>query len=280
VLHQLLDRLEHAEPLDRLADPIDQVTRPLLRSPGASRLLSGAWLGHRLHPMLTDAVIGPWLSASVIDLVGGKAGRPAARRLVGIGVISAVPTAAAGLHDWLDYGSKVRRDGLVHALANTIGLLLQIASWVARSRGDHRRGAALSAGAMAASGAGAYIGGHMSFVLGAGVERSAFSRAPTDWVAAVSLDQLDRDGRASVDVDGTQMLIVRDGQEIRALADTCNHAGCSLADGEISDGAITCTCHGSRFRLADGHTLAGPAAAAQPAYATRLRAGMVEVREV
>ena len=279
MLERILDAVEHASALDRLTKAADAALRPALRQPRVSRLLSGAWLGHRVHPMLTDAVIGTWMSASIIDALGGPESRRAARRLVGVGLVSAVPTVLTGAHDWLDYGRKVRRVGLVHALANKVALLLQLASWRARGRGDHRRGAALSLGAMAAGGLGAYVGGHLSLVLGAGVERTAFQEAPGDWTPTVPYEQLQRDRRAAFDADGTGILLVLEADRVHALADTCNHAGCSLAEGAVADGAVTCPCHGSRFRLTDGKTLAGPAAAGQPTFETRVRGGVVEVRE-
>jgi nitrite reductase/ring-hydroxylating ferredoxin subunit len=50
-----------------------------------------------------------------------------------------------------------------------------------------------------------------------------------------------------------------------------------LSDGEIAGGCVTCPWHGSVFRLADGGVVHGPATAPQPAFATRVREGVVEV---
>ena len=71
------------------------------------------WLGHPLHPLLTDLPIGFWTSAFVLDLVGGPGSRDASRQLVAWGVVSAVPTAAAGLADWpgLDRAGPAHRAG-------------------------------------------------------------------------------------------------------------------------------------------------------------------------
>lgn len=278
MLHELLRRLERTEAIDRVAEPIQRAVRPVLTREPVSRLLSGAWMGHRAHPLLTDAVIGTWMSASLLDTVAWEEGRTPARQLVGMGIVSAAPTVASGVHDWLDYGPAVRRSGAVHALANVVGLGFQIASWSARRAGKHSRGAWLSLAGITATGVGGYLGGHLSFVLGAGVERTAFDDAPTEWTSTVALADLDDGQPRAAEVAGTRVLLVRDGSRAVALADTCNHAGCSLADGRVADGAVTCACHGSRFRLADGKTLAGPAAAPQPVYDTRVTQGMVEVR--
>ena len=41
--------------------------------PGKVRnVLHGVWLGHPLHPMLIQATIGTWLSASILDFAGGS----------------------------------------------------------------------------------------------------------------------------------------------------------------------------------------------------------------
>lgn len=279
MLDDLLHRLERNEALDGMARPVVDAVGPMLRREEVSRVLSGAWLGHQLHPLLTDVVIGTWLSASVLDAVGGRPGQVPARRLVGAGLLAAVPTTASGLHDWLDQGLRIRRVGEVHAVANAVAVVLQVASWMARRRGAQVRGAWLSAGALAATGVGGYLGGHLTYVLGAGVARTAFDDPTEDWTPALPLSELAVGASRAVDVAGTPVLLVHVDDGVTAIADTCTHAGCSLAEGVVAHGAVTCPCHGSRFRLGDGRTLAGPAAAAQPAYDTRVRSGIIEVRE-
>ena len=127
-------------------------------------LLRGNWLGHAVHPLMTDFPLGCWLSAGLLDLSGSKRFRPAARRLVGLGVAFAVPTAVTGL---ADYGTiddpRSRRVGVVHAVGNTGVLLLYGLSWRARRQGHHARGVVYAL----AGGSGAwitgYLGGHLSF---------------------------------------------------------------------------------------------------------------------
>ena len=121
----LLDRVSALgadERLDRLSGPIgDAVRRALDRQP-LKDLLSGTWLGHPLHPLLTDLPIGFWTSAFTLDLLGGRDARRAATRLVAWGVLSALPTAASGAADWGDTTGPDRRIGLVHAAANSTAL--------------------------------------------------------------------------------------------------------------------------------------------------------------
>lgn len=50
--------------------------------------------------------------------------------------------------------------------------------------------------------------------------------------------------------------------EFKAYSAVCTHSGCMV--NEISDGAIVCPCHASRFSIADGSVTGGPAPAPLP----------------
>jgi hypothetical protein len=154
------ERLAQLAPLDRPAQAAGQQIRGLLPRGAARDALAGTWLGHALHPALTDVVIGTWMSATLLDLTGGEARD--ARRLIGLGALAALPTAATGATDWADseaVDDGVRRVGAVHAMANTAALALQVASWSARRRGRTGRGKALSLLATGGMFASAYLGG-------------------------------------------------------------------------------------------------------------------------
>jgi uncharacterized membrane protein len=168
-LLDLMVQLEEATALDPIVDKAEGLATPLVGAPRAKAILGGRWLGHALHPLLTDLPIGFWTSATVLDLVGGRRSAHAARRLVGLGVLSAVPTAITGWSDWLSLGRPLRRVGVVHAGANGTALGLYTLSWLAR-RKDHRaRGVLLGlAGGTVASVAG-HLGGHLTVGRGAGV---------------------------------------------------------------------------------------------------------------
>jgi uncharacterized membrane protein len=167
-LRQAVERLEEQDFLDRLADPIAEFASRKLRGP-AKEVLSGAWLGHPLHPLLTDLPIGAWTSATVLDVLGGRRARPAADFLVAAGIASALPTALSGVSDWSDLDTRQRRVGLVHALAVDTALSLYVASLVARRRGHRVRGTVLSLLGATAMSAGGYLGGHLVYGMGAGV---------------------------------------------------------------------------------------------------------------
>jgi nitrite reductase/ring-hydroxylating ferredoxin subunit/uncharacterized membrane protein len=273
-----VSRIEGAAWLDPLADRL-QALGHRVRGLGdrRQRLLSGTWLGHPLHPALTDLVVGAWSSSLVLDAFGGKAGRASADRLVGVGIAAAVPTALAGLSDAADLAGGPRRAATVHALGNSTALALYGMSWLARRRDRRITGRALGALGFGVAGGSAWLGGHLSFVRGVGVNQTAFERLPADWTRACDVDDLKEDVPERVTANGAEIVLVRRDEHVFALSDRCSHRGCSLSEGRIEDGAIVCPCHGSTFRL-DGTVVTGPATAPQPVVETRIREGRVEVR--
>src|SRR2546429_5163192 len=100
ILQQAARRRERLEGLDRVAKPLAGAVGRAVRPRVVRNLLSGADLGHPLHPMLTDLPIGAWVMSALLDAVGGPAAEGAADLLVTAGVVAAVPTAAAGLNGW------------------------------------------------------------------------------------------------------------------------------------------------------------------------------------
>ena len=158
-------RLEQNEALDGLVTALAERLPPWVVGGSGRRLLSGEWLGHALHPLLTDLPIGFWTNASVLDIVGRGRHADAARVLVGLGILSAVPTAAAGLSDWSRLDPPDRRVGLVHAQLNSVALALYGVSFLQRRRGGRhgrRHAGVVSAllGAVVAT-AGGWLGGHL-----------------------------------------------------------------------------------------------------------------------
>jgi uncharacterized membrane protein len=126
--------------------------------------------GHPVHPALTDLPIGFWTSAWVLDLIGGERHAPSAELLAGLGVLSALPTAATGAADWRSLSPRDKRLGLLHAASNVTATALYAASWLARRRGDRRRGLVLGHLGAAAATVGGALGGELVFRRGAGVE--------------------------------------------------------------------------------------------------------------
>jgi nitrite reductase/ring-hydroxylating ferredoxin subunit len=105
-----------------------------------------------------------------------------------------------------------------------------------------------------------------------------FDPGSGEWTDAGSTDELATgEPRQAIAAD-TPVLLVRHAHGIHALHDRCSHRGCSLAEGELDGETIVCGCHGSRFALADGAVIDGPATAPQPAFEAREQAGRIEVR--
>jgi hypothetical protein len=146
VARVLAERIEGLQQLDGTAKALKSlVDRYVPERSELKDFLSGTWLGHPLHPVLTDVVLGTWTSSFLLDLIPGRKTRKASDRLVDIGILAALPTALAGLSDWTDTGGGRRRVGLVHASANAVALYLYVSSSVARKRGRRLRGWWLSA---------------------------------------------------------------------------------------------------------------------------------------
>lgn len=160
-LVEIVHRLESAEALDGPVAVIDRLTQPL-DAPGPSHLLSGAWMGHALHPLLTDFPLGAWTSATLLDLFGGRRSRPAAQGLVAFGVAAALPTVAWGLLEWRRTAASDRRVGVVHAAVNSAATLCYARSMLPRARGRGFRAAAWSVSGGLLATAGGYLGGHLS----------------------------------------------------------------------------------------------------------------------
>jgi nitrite reductase/ring-hydroxylating ferredoxin subunit/uncharacterized membrane protein len=275
-LNRLSSRLEHAEALDAAAAPLDAVASRLTSAQWMRDLLSGTPVGHPVHPLLVTVPIGSWTAAMALDCVHEKR---AARTLVGLGLLAATPAAMAGLHDWRDTSGAEHRVGLVHAALNSTVVACYAASWVARRRGRHGVGVALSVPGMALLAASGWLGGHMSYALGVGVDTTAFQNAGDGWVDAIDASEVEH-GRLGVGyVNGVPVLVTRlaDGTVV-AYADRCTHRGGPLNEGEIRDDCVVCPWHGSQFSLVDGQVMHGPATRPQPVYEARVTDGRVELR--
>ncbi len=155
-------RLEETAALDRPVQALEPSIRAMFGSGTRGAVLRGEWLGHAVHPLLTDVVLGSWTSASVLDLVGGPESSAAAQRLVATGLLAAGPTAWTGWAEWSAAGPRDKRVGLVHAVTNAVAINLYAASWLARRRGRHAAGVRRALAGAAVSGIGGYLGGHLA----------------------------------------------------------------------------------------------------------------------
>ena len=199
---------------------------------------------------------------------------------MGLGLVTALPTAASGLADWSDTIGEERRLGLAHAAGNIVAVVLYGLSLVSRLRGRRAKGVLLSFLGAGAATAGAYLGGHLAWRKGVNVSRHAWQESNEDWTDVAAEDELSDDGPVVVKVGDDPVLIVRQGGRLFAISDVCDHLGGPLHEGEIADGCVTCPWHASVFRLDDGSVVHGPATGPQPAYQVLRKAGRVWLRRV
>lgn len=279
---QILDRaaatIERATWLDPVAEAVAKIVKRVVPRGVARDAASGTPLGHPLHPALVAIPVGSWSAALYLDVLGGKRHRRAARRLVGLGNLAAVPAAVAGASDWADTKGAESRVGLVHALLNDVALTLFVGSWWARRRGRPIKGVALSLAGSGVMSAGAWLGGHLAYGLGVGVDTTAFQHLPQEWTDVAAQTDVVDDKPLRADADGVPIMLLRRSGRIVALTDRCTHRGGPLHDGTLEDGVITCPWHGSRFCVDDGTVVEGPATRPEAVFETRVLAGRVEVR--
>lgn len=276
-----IDRLERAAVLDKVAGPVRSLLQKALPSQRIRDLLHGVWLGHPAHPMLVQLPIGSWVSAGFLDCAFVAPGP--ATFLTGLGVVAAVPSAAAGLADWAELHPEQQRVGVVHAGANVLALAFEVASLVDRLGGRRTRGQFLGLAGTVALAAGGVLGGHLSFRQAAGanhVEDIPHLLSP-DWQHVATVDDLPDGEMVSRQLGQVPVLLLRRGDRVHAVADRCSHLSAPLHEGELREGTqpcVVCPWHGSTFRLLDGSVVHGPATAPLPVFLTRVVAGAVEVR--
>ena len=277
----VVGKLEEAEWLDPATGVVGRVVAKLLPSGQVKDVLHGRWLGHQLHPLLVAVPIGMWSGATLLDVTAGRDGERAAQRLVGAGVLLVAPTAAAGWADWSELGEfeGPKRVGLIHAAANNLATVVYAASWLTRHRGNHARGRTLALLGAAGLGVGGYLGGHLAYSQGVGVNRNADEqKQPREWTDAAAFADIPAGGLLRVDVAGQQVVLCSSSGELHAMGATCSHYGGPLEQGSIEGGCLVCPWHGSRFRLGDGSVARGPATVPQLSYDVRRVGDRVQLK--
>lgn len=272
----LLTRLERAKALDPWSDRIAAVLRKAVRPGPVEDTLSGKQLGHPVHPAAAAVPIGAWVCAHALDAVDD----PAAATAQLVGIISALPTAATGASDWLHTAGAERRVGLVHAGLNYTGLTLHVASWWCRRRGRTTSAKALALAGTGVVGAAGWLGGHLAYALGVGVDTTAFQKFPPEWTDALALQDVPDVGTTHAEVAGVPVLFAKVAGQVVAYADRCTHRGAPLHEGDVTDGCVHCPWHDSVFDLADGSVRSGPATRPQPKLEVEVHDDRVRVRRV
>jgi nitrite reductase/ring-hydroxylating ferredoxin subunit/uncharacterized membrane protein len=242
----------------------------------------GRWIGHPIHPALSDLPIGLWTGVMLLDVIdrdpAPRRGLDAAGMLSAAGILAAGATALTGLSDWTVSNDEDRRVGLFHGILNTVALGLQGASLGTRMAGRRSTARALGAASLTVTAAAGYLGGHLVFTRGVMVNRVAWAVGPRRWTRALQEADLPDDSPTAVEAEGRQVMLYRHDGSLYAIDNICSHAGGLLSRGTIADLTVTCPLHGARFALADGCVGRGPASQPQPVLPTRIRNGWIEVR--
>ena len=210
--------------LDKVADPVQNWIKSL-DAPGMRKLkdiLHGTWLGHPVHPLLTDVPIGSWTATTLLDaawlLSENPATGDAADATLVLGLVGAVGSAVTGLADWSETDATDRRVGMAHGLLNSGALVANLISFALRRTGKRRTGVAVSFVGYGLTTLAAYLGGELSFAKGIGVNHVAWDGGSDDFVAVMEASDLPEKKLTRVDAEGIPAVLWKENQKIYALA--------------------------------------------------------------
>ena len=285
----LVKIVDQQESLDRLSDQIQPLVRDAFKSAGPAgrelkNMLHGTWLGHPLHPVLTDVPLGAWTAALALDAMESISGRKelgaGADAAIAVGLVGAAGAAVTGLTDWSETNGRARKVGLLHGLLNVGATVLYTTSLVLRRTNRRNAGMGFAMLGYAVSSASAYLGGHLVFGEQIGVNHAAAQEMPKEFVPVLADAELREGEMKRADASGVPVLLVRCEGSVCALAHTCSHLGGPLSEGKLEGDLVQCPWHGSRFNVRDGSVVDGPATFPQPRFETRVREGQIEVRSI
>ncbi len=292
MIARALTRLIDAQ--DRWARPFGDRVHAVLaaifgRMTPVRDLLSGRWLGHPLHALLTDLPIGALTLVIVLDIIG-LAGRSstavafdtsggtdlagAADIALALGILTMVSAALAGLADYSTTDGRARVRATVHGTLMVVSLALYLVSLGIRATApiDRTLPVAVSILAYLVLAAGAFVGGDVVYALGNMVDRHAWRPAGAKW-QPLEVGELPEGTPVKAKLGVQAVVLVRQGETILALHDQCAHAGGPLSGGRLVDGCLECPWHGSRFELGTGRRRRGPTVYDQPVYEVRVADG-------
>ncbi len=287
----VMDAIAKQEWLDAAGDKIQPAIINTFKAGGEAgqkikNFLHGTWLGHPLHPIITDVPVGSWTAAFVLDgleLLGKEKYKAGADAAIGIGLMGALGSAVSGMTDWSGTTKKKRAIGLMHGLLNIGATALYATSYYLRKqKGSRKTAIGLAVLGYGITSASAYLGGHLVYAEQIGVDHTATSvEYPEEFVAVLPEAELAENSMRKGKTGEIDVLLAKKNGEIFALANTCSHLGGPLCDGELKDDcSVVCPWHHSIFSLKDGSVIAGPATEPQPRFETRVANGQIEVRLV
>ena len=284
-----INLIEKQEWLDKTAEIIQPAILNAYEAGGETgrklkNFLHGTWLGHPLHPAITDIPLGAWTAAAALDALefaGSEEYKKGADAAIAIGLVGAVGSAVTGLTDWTGTSDRVRKIGLMHGLLNLTATTLYATSLILRRNKQSRRtGIALSMAGYGITTLAAYLGGHLVYGEQVGVDHTATSdEYPEEFIAVLPASDLPENSMKRVNANEVPVLLARKNGKLYAIANTCSHLGGPLDEGELFDNnTVKCPWHGSVFSLEDGRVVDGPASEPQPQFEVRAKDGQIEVR--
>ncbi len=286
-MNELIRALGDQEWLDDVAKPLQKAVRTIFESGGHTGrhlkdFLQRRALGHPLHPALIAPPLGSWTLAAVLDaleIAGARNVRGASDTAIKVGLAGALAAAMAGLADWSETDERAKRIGLTHGLLNITAAALYALSLPVRAR-SRSKGITLSMIAFGLAAGSGYLGGHLTYGEQIGVDHTATAdqNDPKQYVDVFAEADLEENKPARTLADGVSIVLVKQGDTIFAMRDSCSHLGGPLSEGKVEGDGIRCPWHGSRFCLRDGSVLDGPAVFPERVFDVRVRDGRVEVR--
>lgn len=281
-----VDRWARARLLGRVAEAIQPSLRRWLeaddrRVRALKNVLRGTFLGHVLHPMLTDIPLGAWTVTAVcdaLDIVGSPAHRDAADAALAVGIAGAFAAAVTGLADWSDTKDEPQRLGVLHGAINGGALVCYLLSLAGRRCGRRRLGIGLAFAGFTAVVVAAYLGGELSFGMQLGVKHTVIPAELDDFTDLLDEGEVPEGAMRAAEAAGVPVLVSRSEGTFHAVSAVCTHRGAPLADGTREGGCVRCPWHGSRFDLADGRVVEGPATFPLAVFETRTADHIVSAR--
>jgi nitrite reductase/ring-hydroxylating ferredoxin subunit len=232
--------------------------------------LNGTWLGHPVHPAVTDVPVGAMTVAALLDATGQDS---AADLAVATGLAGMAASAASGAADAVDAYGEPQVYATVHATLMVTSFTAYAGSMLLRlgPRAGRPLARLLSFAGYGALTAGAYIGGDLTYRMGNQVDRHAFDPHGTKW-KALDVTEVPPQTLVKAKAGNDTLVLYRAdaGGPISALHSVCAHQGGPLDKGSIVDGCVECPWHQSRFRLTDGHVMQGPSVYDQPRFDVRV----------
>ncbi len=276
--------------LEPIADSMQQSIHKIYSGPpqGWRRklkdILNGTWLGHPVHPAITDIPIGSWTATLVLDTIwlfteSDEMAVGADATLL-LGLLGSVGAAATGFTNWVDIDGADRRTGIFHALLNSSVTASNLTSYLLRRVGMRRTAILLSGIGYMVAGYSASLGGEISYAKGIGVNHTAWEGGSDDYRPVLKESELPENKLVRVDASGIPAVLYKQGKNIYAIAATCSHLAGPLDEGTVENCIVSCPWHGSRFDLRDGTVVESPAVYAQPVFGVRVRDGQIELRRL